>query len=204
MNVAGEPTPEADASDPASIRRANGRDEAYVKALSILNILDAILVFALVIPYVPYAVMHWRRQINAPWSVWPARLAYNILGVIVIVVTLTAGMGLRRFRSWALRLEILFAAGLLVMLGLAIVASSRELGIGEMAGMALVVASLLTPFLNVPDLRDSPVFKPEYRQVIAATRRTVRVRPRLPRALKILAVVLGSIGLLLLVYSAEE
>ncbi len=204
MNVASETTTEADPSDPASIRRANGRDEAYVKALSLLNILDAIVVFALVIPYIPYAFMHWKRQINAPWSVRPERLAYDVIGAIVVVVTLAAGLGLRRFRSWAMRLEILFAAGLLVMLILAIVASSRELGFGEMAGMALVVAALLTPFLNVPDLRNSPVFKPEYRQVIAATRRTVRVRPKLPRALKILTVVLGAIGVLLLVYSAEE
>ena len=59
-----------------------------------------------------------------------------------------------------------------------------------------------TPFLNVWDLQDSPVFRSAYRQVIKATS-YIRVKAKLPLSLKLMMVAFALVFLGLSAYVAR-
>ncbi|MHB1558238.1 MAG: hypothetical protein ACYC61_12320 [Isosphaeraceae bacterium] len=190
--------------DPESIRQAHRGDEAYVKGVGRLNVVFALFFLFLISLQAYYLVLHLRGQALAPWSVSPGWLAYDTVGAIVAVLALVAAYGMWRLRSWALRVEVLFVAGSLLHLLLAIVVPSRKIPVSEMVGMAMFLAGMLVPLVNLLDLGGSPIFTPEYREAVAATGKSVRVRARFPWAIKIPTLALILIALALLIYSVED
>lgn len=190
-------------SDPEAIRRAYLREEAYVKAVGIMNYLYFIFFGAFSAYYVGIALLHRSGKVSAAWSVQPGWIALESNGCVMAILALAAGYGFRRLKHWALRVEAFFVLCCLFYMPLSIFAYSQPMGIGYLAAGISLMSALLVPLLNLWDVRKSRLFTPEYRRVVAMTT-GVRVRARLPWELKIPAILLMVLYLIICSYMAAR
>lgn len=190
-------------ADPKAIRRAHLRDESYARAVGLTNHLYAVLFVAYDAYLLAMTFLHLSGRIIAPWSVRPGWVALQVNFALMALLAAIAGRGFRRLRPWALRVEALFVLCFLIQWPLSIIAYSRPMGVGYFAGGVALLAAFLVPLINLWDVRDSLVFSPEYRRVIAAMP-GLRVRAKLPWELKLLMLVLFVTATTILVFAIDR
>jgi hypothetical protein len=169
-----------------AVRVENQKDEAYLKAMGMINYVYALWFGSSFMFCLGYTICHLQGTILAPWSVegrWVlAVVSYPVLTVLAVL----AGFGFRRRRRWALRVEAILALWWLT-LGFAIIfVAARPVPLLEMMVTTLFVLALCVPMMNLWDLGHSPVFDPQYESILAATA-PIRIHARLPIELKIIS-----------------
>jgi hypothetical protein len=183
-----------DRGDPLALalRRANRKDESYVKGLAIINVLYFLLIGAGAVQEVTILIAHLAGQISAPWILRPARFAMFFFTACIPIAAFGAALGFVRRKRWALPLELaVFVCWFLMFALEPIVRLNNPRPMLANLGLGLANLALAAPMFTAWRLRGSVVFKPEYADAIAATRH-IGVWPKIPRM-----VVLSAIALLL-------
>ena len=173
-----------------AVRRANLTDEAYSKFLVRANVVFAAVFGGLAILCLSFPIRHAIGQINAPWVAKLNWAAFFALVAAIPVLGILAAYGLHRRKPWAIFVETLVVMDLLIFWVFPLVNRDERTPILHFVAGAVFALCLVTPFLNVLDLRDSAVFKSDYLRVIAATS-YVRVKAKLPLSLRLIMAVLG-------------
>lgn len=190
-------------TDPKAIRRTLLREESYLKAVGKVNYVYAVLFVAYDAYYLYWTFLHLSGKANAPWSIRPGWVAYQVNFCVMAVLALIAGYGFRRLKPWALQVEALFVLCFLMQWPISIVAYSKPPGLGYFAGGVLLLAAFLVPLINLWDVRESLVLSPEYGRVIAATP-GARAKEKLSWELKLLMLVLFVVASTILVFTIDR
>ena len=119
------------------------------------------------------------------------------------MLSIIAGVGMRRLKPWAVRIESLLALSWLISWFLAFVVSSEINSFLHILSVAFTYLTLAPPLLNLPDVRRSIIFDREYTRVIDATP-FIRVKPRLPLELKVASVLFLVLSSILDYLSANQ
>ncbi len=181
-----------------AIRRANLADEGYLRFLVRANFKIAAIICAFGGYYLSFPVRHALGQIDAPWIAKPNWMGFYALLVLMPVLSILSGYGLHRRKPWAFSVETLLVLTLLIFWVFPLLNREDPTPIMHFVVGAIFGLCVTTPFLNVWDLKDSPVFRSEYRQVIEATS-YIRVKAKLPLSLKLM---MGAFALVFLGLSA--
>jgi hypothetical protein len=170
-----------------AIRREHQKDEAYLKAMGILNYFYAFFFGALFAADARYPIYHAMRQIDAPWSVQPRWIVANVLSFVLTIVAIFAGVGFRRLACWAFRFEAVLA---LCWLMLWFVASfffrPTPRPFSETLAFLFLYLALAAPMMNLLDFRSSPVLDPGYKAIVNATPH-IRLRAKMPLEPKLMS-----------------
>ena len=190
---AGEPTAE-------TVRRAHLAEEAYAKALEIVNYFYGLLFAVPALVLIGLAVLHAAGTISAPWISRPGWLAMIVVLSAMAILATMAGYGFRRLRRWALGTEALVALCGLIWYFLWFLIPAQPNVYQILMGTSFLLA-LASPMLDLWDIRRSVIFEGDYQRIIAATP-SIRATPRLPREHARIAGLFLALFIILLLVSA--
>jgi hypothetical protein len=182
-------------SDPETIRRTHLPEEAYSKAVGILNFFFATLCLAWATFLIAFAIRHGIGEISAPWALQPGWISIQVISSVMAVLAIFAGYGFTRLRWWALRVEAIFFVCLLIWAFLTFTHPPHEISLLDLLSGICFLLALTTPLINLWDVRNSVIFDREYQRVIDRTRQ-IRTRPKLPLELKVASVFFMTIYLI--------
>ena len=186
-----------------ALRRANRKDESYVKGLTIANVLYFLLIGAGAVQEVTILIAHLAGQVSAPWILRPARFAMFFFTACIPIAAFGAAFGFVRRTRWALPLELaVFVCWFLMFALEPIVRLNNPRPVLQTIGLGLANLALVAPMLTAWRLRGSIVFRPEYSDAIAATPH-IRVWPKIPLKLALSAVALFLVGSVLIVIAQQ-
>ncbi len=183
------------------IRRTHAPEEAYLKAVGLVNYLYVILFgsSAAYLTWMTYS--HLTGKVSAAWSVRSGWIAFQANLWVTALLALIAGFGFRRLKSWALWVEAWVVPCCLTLVPASVLAGYTVTTVGSIAAGCSLIAAFTAPLLNLLDSMGSSVLTPEYRRVIAATP-GVHVRAKLPWALKLPALLFLAIYLIICTFMA--
>ncbi len=184
-----------------AIRRANLGDEAYLKIVVRANFVIAAMICAFGGYYLSFPVRRALGQIDAPWIAQPNWMVFYALLVLMPVLCILSGYGLHRRKTWALYVETLLVLALLIFWVFPLFNRDDPTPIMHFVVGAIFGLCVTTPFLNVWDLKNSAVYRSEYRHVIEATS-YIRVKAKLPLSLRLMMGVFALVFLALGAYLA--
>jgi hypothetical protein len=181
-----------------ALRRAHRKEESYVKGLAITNFLYFLFFGAGSIPEISILINHLTGRVRAPWIVQPARFAMFFFAACMPIAALGAAWGFLGRARWARWFELALAACWFLMWALEPVVRSNHPRPGlELLALALANLALAAPTLTAWHLRGSAVFDRQYSDAIAATRH-IRVWPKLPLKLALIALALFVVAYVLI------
>ena len=166
--------------DPAALelRRAHRRDDAYMKALVITNLIYALIFGAGAVAETSNLISHLAGGPNHPGLLPAGRFTGYVVSCFMPVAALGAAWGFFRRKRWALRFELALLACWFVLWAIEPL-TRTSLGRGlQFIALTAIHLALAAPMLDAWRVRRSVVFEPEYAEAIAATRH-LRVWPRL-------------------------
>jgi hypothetical protein len=173
-----------------AIRRANLTDEAYLKALVRGNLVFAAFFGWCAIYHLSFPVRNAIGQISAPWATKPNWTVFYALEAAIPVLGILGAYGLARRKPWAIFVQMLLVLDLLIFWVFPCINRDEPTPVLQFVFGAVFALFLITPFLNVLDLRDSVVFGSDHLRVIDATS-YIRVKPKFPLSLRLFMVALG-------------
>jgi hypothetical protein len=169
--------------DPAAVamRRENQKDEAFLKAMGILNYFYALFFGYSFAFNVSYPILYALRRMDAPWSIQPHWILPLVLNLLLTILAAVAGYGFRRLKPWAFRVEAILAICWLILWFTTSFYHHRTapMWIAEVFVVLFLFLAFAAPMMNLLDLRHSVVVEPTYQTVIEATSH-VRVRAKFP------------------------
>jgi hypothetical protein len=171
-----------------AIRREHQKDEAYLKAMGILNYIYAFYFAQLFAGNVTYPILHALHRIDAPWSVQPPRFIGYALSLVLTVLAVVAGYGFRRLTRWAFRIEAILAICWLMFWFVTVFVQhwTTPLPLVEIFAILFFYLALASPMMNLLDFRRSPVLEPTYKTILKATSH-IRVRAKTPLQVKLMS-----------------
>ncbi len=167
-----------------ALRMAFAADEAHLKALGWVNLIFAFNFAYSMGNFMMLAFRTAKGMILTPWAHTTYYIAVIRLHPILVMSATIAAFGLYRRRGWSTWAEFAFALTFAAFMGLTI---GHDLWIGEAAEAVLTALGSLFYFLPMTILLRpgySTVVSAEYEQAVQDTP-YIRVRAKLPRALKI-------------------
>ena len=185
-----------------ALRRAHVKDESYVTALTIVNLVYATALGAYLIGRAQILILHLSGRTLSPWIVRPIRLAEQLVDSVTLICALGAACGFFMRKRWALRFELVVALGFMLNGIVEPLLHSRSTRIMTYIGPIAVGLLLASPMLEVSRLRRSVVFDPEYARTIKATAH-IKAWPKLSRKLT-LVVVLIFVSLIVFTRGSRE
>ncbi len=172
-----------------ALRRAHLKDESYVKALTIVNLVYAVGLGAYLITRAQILISHLSGRTDSSWIVRPVRLAEQLVDAVTLICALGAACGFFMRKRWALRFELVLALGFVLNGIIEPLLHSRPAPILTFIGPIAVGLMLASPMLEVSRLRRSVVFDPAYARTVKATAH-IKAWPKLSRKLTLIVVVL--------------
>lgn len=148
-----------------------------------------------------FLVSHLLGRVNAAWTLNSGYVVFRLILFASTIIALAAAYGFLKRKRWALRLEFLVVLCFLLVWAIEPLIRVKPYSILEFLAHTVFLLLIASPMLNVPELRGSVVFDPEYTHTVEMTS-YIRVGPDLSLDLKLIAIAVFVVFAILLGFDA--